>query len=83
MTVPAPSVPPHPPPPPSSPLPHTPGAPEKEERSMLLSYGLAVAGVGVALAAQHLLWPYMSSAPFLAFFAAVVFAGWRGGWGPG
>ncbi|RKH52546.1 DUF4118 domain-containing protein [Corallococcus sp. AB050B] len=83
MTAPAPSLPPHPPAPSSSPPPRTPESLPKEEGSTLLSYALAVTAVVVALLAQRLLWPYMASGPFLAFFAAVAFAGWRGGWGPG
>ncbi|WP_255442747.1 MULTISPECIES: ATP-binding protein [Corallococcus] len=50
---------------------------------MLTRYGLAAASVLMAFLVQRALWPYMSSAPFLAFFAAVTFSGWRGGWGPG
>ncbi|RKH06326.1 DUF4118 domain-containing protein [Corallococcus carmarthensis] len=83
MTAPAPSVPPHPPVPPSSLPPHPPEAFQKEEGSALLRYGLAVVSVGVAFLVQRALWPIMASTPYLAFFAAVVFSSWRGGWGPG
>ncbi|MBZ4333914.1 DUF4118 domain-containing protein [Corallococcus sp. AS-1-12] len=83
MTAPAPSSPRYPPVHPSSSPPRAPGPLRKEGGSALLNYGLALAAVLVAFSAQRLLWPYMSSAPFLAFFAAVAFAGWRGGWGPG
>ncbi|RKI63282.1 hypothetical protein D7X55_20465, partial [Corallococcus sp. AB049A] len=68
MTAPAPSLPPHPPAPSSSPPPRTPESLPKEEGSTLLSYALAVTAVVVALLAQRLLWPYMASGPFLAFF---------------
>ncbi|WP_347402561.1 ATP-binding protein [Corallococcus macrosporus] len=54
-----------------------------DEGSALLRYGLAVAGVVVSFLVQRTLWPFMASSPFLAFFAAVMFASWRGGWGPG
>jgi signal transduction histidine kinase/PAS domain-containing protein len=74
------------PPSPPRPTPLPPGPPEaarKHESSAWVRYGLALLSVGVAFTIQRLLWPYMSSAPFLSFFAAVVFSGWRGGWGPG
>jgi PAS domain S-box-containing protein len=47
------------------------------------AYGLAVLVTGAALLAQLALSPYLRSTPFLLFFGAVMFSGWRGGWGPG
>ncbi|RYZ42130.1 MAG: DUF4118 domain-containing protein [Myxococcaceae bacterium] len=55
----------------------------KEEGSALLRYGLAVGSVALAFLAQDLLSAFTVGMPFLAFFAAVMFSGWRGGWGPG
>ncbi|WP_223639768.1 ATP-binding protein [Corallococcus sp. EGB] len=48
-----------------------------------MRYALAVVSVGVAFVVQRALWPFMVNTPYLAFFAAVVFSSWRGGWGPG
>ena len=48
-----------------------------------LRYGLAVVGVVLAVLVQKALWPLTAGTPLLPFFAAVMFAGWRGGWGPG
>ncbi|WP_233585093.1 ATP-binding protein [Corallococcus sp. CA054B] len=69
--------------PPCSPSPRAPESFHKEEGSALLRYGLAVVSVVVAFAVQRVLWPITASTPYLAFFAAVVFSSWRGGWGPG
>jgi signal transduction histidine kinase len=43
---------------------------------------MALLSVGVALGFQKLLWPFMSSSPFLFFFGAVMMSGWWGGWRP-
>jgi len=48
-----------------------------------LRYGLALLVVGLALLFQLAIVPYVQAAPFLLFFAAVMFSGWWGGWGPG
>ncbi|RKG98558.1 DUF4118 domain-containing protein [Corallococcus sp. CA053C] len=48
-----------------------------------LRYGLAVVGVVLAVLLQKALWPLTAGTPLLPFFAAVMFASWRGGWGPG
>ncbi|NOK34956.1 DUF4118 domain-containing protein, partial [Corallococcus exercitus] len=63
--------------------PEPPAGALKGEGSVLLRYGLAVTSVVVGFLLQQALWPFMANAPFLAFFAAVMFASWRGGWGPG
>jgi PAS domain S-box-containing protein len=42
-----------------------------------------VLATAIALSLQLLVWPYIQPLPFLVFFGAVMFAGWRGGWGPG
>ncbi|NOK09443.1 sensor histidine kinase [Corallococcus exercitus] len=84
MTVPVPSPPEQPPAPrPSLAPPEPPNGASKEEGSSLLRYGAAVASVLVAFVVQRALWPIAVSTPYLAFFAAVVFSSWRGGWGPG
>ncbi|MFP2923750.1 ATP-binding protein [Pyxidicoccus sp. 3LG] len=43
---------------------------------------MAPLSVLLALALQKGLWSFMSTSPFLFFFAAVMVAGWWGGWGP-
>ena len=50
---------------------------------LLLRYGLAVASVGLALLITHLLMPVLSATTSPLFFAAVLFAAWYGGFGPG
>ncbi len=83
MNASAPSAPPHPPAPPPPASPGTPPVLRREEGSAWVRYALAVVSVGVAFVLQRALWPVMTSTPYLAFFAAVVFSSWRGGWGPG
>ncbi|MCY1032960.1 ATP-binding protein [Corallococcus sp. BB11-1] len=61
----------------------TPGTLPAHEGSRFLRYGVAVASVALAFAVQQGLWSITHGMPFLAFFAAVMFSGWRGGWGPG
>ncbi|MCY1040570.1 ATP-binding protein [Corallococcus sp. bb12-1] len=68
---------------PPTPTPPGPPAVSKEEGSAPLRYGLAVVSVALAFVAQELLSSFTVGMPFLAFFAAVMFSGWRGGWGPG
>ncbi|RKH20172.1 ATP-binding protein, partial [Corallococcus sp. CA031C] len=65
--------------------PNPPGPPavSKEDGSASLRYGVAVGSVVLAFVAQELLSTITVGMPFLAFFAAVMFSGWRGGWGPG
>ena len=46
-------------------------------------YIVSVLSVLVALGIQKTLWPYMTASPFVLFFAAIMFSGWWGGWGPG
>jgi PAS domain S-box-containing protein len=46
-------------------------------------YGAAVLATALALVLQLLVWPYIQPLPFLVFFGAVMFSGWKGGWGPG
>ncbi|QSQ21066.1 DUF4118 domain-containing protein [Pyxidicoccus parkwayensis] len=47
------------------------------------AYAVGLLSFLAAFGSQRLLWPYMASSPFLLFFAAVMFSGWWGGWGPG
>ena len=58
-------------------------SPSTGSLSTPLHYGLALLVVGLALVAQLAIAPYVQASPFLLFFTAVMFAGWRGGWGPG
>jgi PAS domain S-box-containing protein len=52
-------------------------------RDAVFRYGAAVFATALALLLQLLVWPYVQPVPFIVFFAAVMFAGWQGGWGPG
>ena len=52
--------------------------------SPALRYGVALAGVGLAVVIRTALDPYLGDAiPYPPFFGAVVLAAWFGGFGPG
>ncbi|CAA9418133.1 MAG: diguanylate cyclase/phosphodiesterase (GGDEF & EAL domains) with PAS/PAC sensor(s) [uncultured Rubrobacteraceae bacterium] len=60
------------------------GVLKKGLRSRLVSYGVAVAAVGLALLIKLLLDPLLEEeTPFLVFFVAVMIAAYFGGLGPG
>src|SRR5215813_8497933 len=51
--------------------------------SRLLSYGIALAAIGVALAARLLLDPWLGNAvPFTTLYGAIAATAWWGGWRP-
>ncbi len=52
-------------------------------RDAVLNYGAAVIATALALTLQLLVWPYIQPMPFMVFLGAVMFSGWKGGWGPG
>jgi two-component sensor histidine kinase len=52
-------------------------------RSLILGYGIAVAAVGIAVLAMRLLETPNAHSILMLLLAAVVFAAWMGGFGPG
>jgi PAS domain S-box-containing protein len=53
------------------------------KRAVLIRYGTAVVGIAVATLARKVLDPVLeNTAPFSAYYAAVMFAAWYGGLGP-
>ncbi len=50
----------------------------------LVAYGVAVLATAVSLLARWPLWPVLgANAPFITFFAAIIFSAYLGGFGPG
>jgi len=55
---------------------------ERVSSARLMDYARAAALAVAALFVQWAVRPYVQQSPFLLVTAAVLIAGWRGGWGP-